>query len=104
MDNFTIPNVVLPGLGIASESKTHDHKGFTVETVIGGYMIVAYCIKHTFYFAGPKGFDLSTDVKKAKLFRTCAYCHQLIDEIIKDHADWVKLLAKKKVVKDDEFV
>lgn len=104
MDNLTNSNVIIPLPGMSPESRTHDHKGFTVETVLGGFTIVAHCRKHTFYFAGKKGFDLSTDAKKAKVFRTTAYCHAIIDELVNDHAGWVKTLSKKKVVKDDEYI
>jgi len=102
MDNFTIPNIIV--LNAMQNKKIHDYKGFTIEPVLGGFMIVAYCRNHIFCFAGPRGFDLSTDIKEAKIFRTCSYCYGVIDELITDHAGWVKTLSEKKIKQKNECV
>lgn len=83
---------------VKDSRKMHDYKGFTVEPifvgqhVLTGYVILIYGRRHIFYLCGQSGGDLSIDVKKAKTFRTVEFCHSVIDEIITDHAQWVKTL------------
>lgn len=77
----------------------HDYKGFCIEPVIGGLVIVLYGQKNTLYFAGPSGFRLSKDAKEARVYRTSEFCHEVIDEIIRDHYEWAQTLGgifKKK--------
>lgn len=80
--------------------KMNDYKGFTIEPIDYGYIIVVYGKKHTLYFSGPKGFNLSQKRGDAKVFRTKWYCCNLLDEMIRDHAEWVETM-KKKIVKNE---
>ena len=71
----------------------HDYKGFCIEPVIGGLVIVLYGRENTLYFAGPSGFRLSKDAREARVYRTAEFCRSVIDEIITDHATWVETLG-----------
>ena len=91
MDNFTIHPVTEDDV-----INTHDYRGFTIEKIFGGFSIIAHCHKHTFYFSGPRGFELSINKERLKTFRTVFYCHKIIDELFRDHEDWIKSLSQKK--------
>ena len=77
---------------VAIDDRTHDYKGFTIEQVIGGYVIVAYCRKHNLYLSGDKGSELSDNPRNAKTFRTVEYCHRLIDKFIENYVNWINSL------------
>lgn len=75
-----------------------DYKGFTLEPIPGGWNIVLYGKAHTLYVAGPCGLRFTENMKEARAFRDPEFCQTLIDEVIKDHADWVKTLGGKSVI------
>ena len=74
--------------------KVIDYKGFTIEPLQFGFIIAVYGIKYILYFAGPRGFNLSKKRNDAKVFRTRYYCCELIDEMIRDHAEWISTMGK----------
>lgn len=83
--------------------RMHDHLGFTIEPVIGGYVIAIYGVRHTLYLGGPSGGTLTENTREARVFRTPEICHEKIDEIIKDHDEWMKS-CKGRTVKINDLI
>ena len=81
---------------VAGMTRMHDYKGFTVEPVIGGYTIIIYGRMKILYIGGPGGWHMVEDLRQARSFRTAEKCHEVIDEILADHAGWVQSLGGVK--------
>ena len=75
-----------------------DYKGFTIEKIMGGYIIVLYGCLYILYIGGQGGWHMVENMSSARVFRTTKFCHDLIDEILVDHAVWVKSLGGTPVM------
>lgn len=81
--------------------RMHNYKGFAVEPICGGYVVVIYGKVKTIYLSGPTGGTLSDNPKDARAFRTPKFAHEIIDEIIEDYDEWVTTLGARAVKPND---
>lgn len=85
------------------KSKIDNYKGFSIESVLGGYVIALYCRKHVFYLSGPVGGTVSEKADDARRFRAIDGCQKTIDGIVNDHATWVRTLNSRQPVATDNI-
>ena len=82
---------------------SEEYKGFHIESCLNHFRIVFDGKKHRLFFCGEgKGsqtFDLSINIAKARPYTSVSFCKHVIDEIIKDHCDWVDSLKGRKIAR-----
>ena len=76
-----------------------EYKGFSIEPNLNFYRIVFNGRKHRLFFSEGSPFDLSINIAKAKSYSSIEVCKRVIDEIVKDHSDWVESLNGRKVAR-----
>ena len=76
-----------------------EYKGFSIEPNLNFYRIVFNGKKHRLFFSEGSSFDLSINIAKAKSYSSIEFCKLVIDEIVKDHSDWVESLNGRKVAR-----
>jgi len=84
-----------------STTKQHDYMGFTIEPVVGAFVIALYGRQHIFYLSGPVGETVSEKADDARRYRTVNACYSTIDKIIRDYKEWVKTLGGRPAVETD---
>ena len=78
---------------------TEEYKGFSIEPNLSFYRVVFNGKKHRLFFSGKNSFDLSINIAKAKSYHSIEFCKHVIDEIVKDHSDWVDSLKGRKIAR-----